>query len=193
MEDFHSMRTDLRALPVGRNRTMPLDPVTAWPLDRYANTDPRTRRNRSHRDSAILDRQRALRQIEPVVLDRDAERLGQVAGTTTEVVLVDRASNGSAPLAHQFEAVERLQRANQDRAWIAIRFRDGVDQVMDAVIQIDVRDARRSKQRFVAGRTAKGCMAGGIVFTDIRLGLDDDPRYEAFARTMDEHLAQQVL
>src|SRR6185436_1317428 len=82
MEDFHSMRTDLRTLTVGRNGTMPLHPVAPWPLDRDSNTDPWTCRNRSHRDSTILDRQLALRQVQPVVPDRDAERPGQVAGTT---------------------------------------------------------------------------------------------------------------
>ena len=87
-----------------------------------------------------------------------------------------------APPPHDRLPVKRLERANQHRRGRAVRLGHRVHQVVDAVIQVDVGDARRAVERRVArGRTRRG-VAGGIGFADVGLGLDDDAGRQAGRR-----------
>src|SRR5258705_10303685 len=170
---------------VARDGLMAVDPVTPRPLDGDADTDARPRRDPADRDPAILDRQRAVREIPPVVLDRDAERLREVARPATEVVFADGAAVRRASRLHQFDAVERLQRANEHGARIAVGFGHRVHQVVDAVVQIHVRNAWRTEERFTSFGPSERGMTCGIVFADVRLGFNDDAGGDALARAMD--------
>ena len=65
-----------------------------------------------------------------------------------------RACRGRAALAHQVDALGRLERADQDRGADARVLDDRVQQRVDAVGAVDVGDARRA-------RTAGGCARSG--------------------------------
>ena len=89
-------------------------------------------------------------------------------------------------------SVDRLERADQHGGRPASFLGHDVEQEVDAVVQVDVREAGRTVDRLVApGRT--GCrVAGRVVFPDVRLGFDDDTGGASLARTVDEDLAEQV-
>src|SRR3712207_7822248 len=65
----------------------------------------------------------------------------------------------------------RSQGADQHRGRTTVCFGYGVHKIVNPVIQIDVREARRSVERLVPFRRTGRGMARGIAFTDIRLGL----------------------
>jgi len=67
-------------------------------------------------------------------------------------VLVDGAGVGRAAPLHQLDALERLQRTNQYRSRVPVRFSDGIHQMVDAVVQVDVGKTRRAEQRLAARR-----------------------------------------
>ena len=71
-------------------------------------------------------------------------------------------------------ALDRIERANQHRRRRSFRFGHRVHQVVDAVVQIHIRAAGRTVERLVSARRPGRGMTGGIVFADVRLGLDDD-------------------
>src|SRR5262245_50261330 len=129
---------------------MAFNPVTPRAFDGDADPNPWSGRNFADRNAAILYRQFARGEIQAVVFDGDAERLGQVSGTATEIVLIDAAAAKGAALLHQLDAVERLQCTNQHGAGMAVRLRYRIHQVMNAVIEIDVRKAWRTEQRLAS-------------------------------------------
>lgn len=67
----------------------------------------------------------------------------------------------------------RLQRPDQDRGGIALRFGDRVEQAVDAVGEVDVGVAGRTEQDPGALGEADVGVAGGVVRL-VALGLDDD-------------------
>ena len=179
---------------------MSVDPASPGAVDGDADADSRSARNIANNDAAVLDEECAAGlpwpfaacEVEAVFGDRDTERARQVAGPTTEIGFVDGAAVAGAPLLHQRDAVERLQCANEDRGRMPVGFRDGVHEVMNAVVQIDVGKARRSIERLVARRAAERSVARRIVFADVRLGLDDHTGGRALPGAMDEYLAKPV-
>ena len=172
---------------------MPFHPVTPRTFDGDADPNPWSGRNFADRNAAILDRQFARGEIQAVVFDRDAERLGQVSGTATEIVLIDAAAARSAALLHQRDAAKRLQCTNQHGAGIAVRLRHRIHQVVNAVIEIDVRKTGRTKEWFASGGTAEGGMARRIVLADVRLRLDDHTGRSTLSRSMHEHFAEELF
>ena len=80
-----------------------------------------------------------------------------------------------APLAHQLEPLERLQRADQHRGADALVLADGVEERVDAVGAVDVGARRRAEQDVRAGGEADVRVAGGLGLV-VGLGLDDRAR-----------------
>jgi len=156
------------------------------------NSDARAPRDCADRVSAIFDRQTARCEIETILGKRDPERLRQIARTATQMAVDVRATLAPASC-HQPDAIDRLERANQHRRRRALSFCDRVDQVMDPVVQIDVRDARRSVEWRITRGGSWRRVTGGIVFADVRFGLDDDARRDTTTLSVYENLAKQFL
>jgi len=81
-----------------------------------------------------------VREVRSVVLERDAERLRELAGSRAQVAIahtagaaVARSRAARAPLAHQLQAGERRQRADQHRGAHALGLAHGVQHRVDAV------------------------------------------------------------
>jgi hypothetical protein len=153
------------------------------------NSDARPPRDALRHDAAILDRQAARCEIEAVVLERDAQRLRQVARAAAEIAL-DIGTSAASSACHQSDAVDRLQRANQHRRRRAFTLCDRVDQIVDPVVQIHVGEPRPPIKRLVAHRRAGRCVTGGIVFADVGLGLDDHSRRGTATRSMNQNLPE---
>ena len=146
--------------------------------------------------AAILDAQRARRQIAAIVPQRDPERPGEIAGAAAERHRLQRggraarAAGAAAP--HQRLAVERLERADQHRGRRALGLGDGVHEVVDTVIQVDVGDTRTPVERRIARGRSGRRVAGRIRFADVGLDLDDHARGDAGGRLVHQDLADQI-
>ena len=77
-----------------------------------------------------------------------------------------------APLAHQLDPVERLERADQHRGADALRLADGVEERVDPVGAVHVGAAGRAEQRRRARREADERVAGRLAVV-VGLRLDD--------------------
>jgi len=69
--------------------------------------------------------------------------------------------------------VGRLQRPDQDRGGVALRFGDRVEQAVDAVGEVDVGATRRAEQDPGPLGEADVGVTGGVVGV-VALGLNDD-------------------
>ncbi len=76
---------------------------------------------------------------------------------------------------HLLDAGGRLQRPDQHRRRLALRFGDGVEQAVDAVGEVDVGAPRRPEEDLGAIGEADVGVAGGVVAL-VALGLDDRRR-----------------
>ena len=139
-----------------RGSTRPRAPAARGPRSAAARRSDRAGSDRSVMPSARV------RLPGPRQNSRGAERAGRTA----------RAAGPAAP--HQRLAFERLERADQHRRRPAFGFGHGVDEVVDAVVQVDVRDPRRTVERRVARGRPGRRVARGIRFADVGLDLDDD-------------------
>ena len=118
-----------------------------------------------------LDRHRPDRKVGRVVLERDAERLCELARARAQVLEPLEA----AALAHVLDALQRLERAEQHRRPHALGLGHGVEQRVDPVRAVHVGAPRRPEQRRRAlGETDVG-VAGGLGLV-VGLGLDDHAR-----------------
>src|SRR5579864_409127 len=141
-------------------------------MGRFGNADARRDADfkhgkgfgRAHGDGAARD-------VAAVVLQRDAQRARELAGS------VGRASDSGT----------RLKGANQHATGGAFRLRHDVEAVMDAVNQVNIGVARRAEQDACAGRQAAVGVSGRIGGAQIGFGLDDAPGGLA----MRQDLAQQ--
>ena len=128
-----------------------------------------TSRARRPAGCARLDRGSARRAATVPLRSRlDAERLRELARAVAQVLV----ALDAAARAHQLDAVERLERADQHRGAHAHRLADGIEQRVDAVGAVDVGDAGRAEEGLGARRDADERVAGrlGVV---VGLGLDD--------------------
>ena len=66
-----------------------------------------------------------------------------------------------------------LERADEHRGRRTLGFGDGVDQIVNAVIQVDVRDSGLAVERSVSGGRAWCGVTRWIAFANIRFDLDD--------------------
>ena len=142
------------------------------------NPNPRAPRELSRLEAPVLDPKRRIRHVEAVLPQRDAERLREVARTSAQSLDGNQrgaaGSAGAAPL-HQVDPLARLERAQQHGRGKPVGLGDDVRQEVDAVVQVDVRDAGWAVQRLVAPRGTRRGVAGRIVFADVGLDLDDAP------------------
>jgi hypothetical protein len=118
-----------------------------------------------------------------VVGETDPQRLGQLAGAGAELGV----GTVAAALPHRLQAVGRLQRPDQDRGGVALRFGDRVEQAVDAVGEVDVGVAGRAEQDPRPLGEADIGVTGGVVRL-VALGLDDG----AAATRVEERAADQV-
>ena len=109
-------------------------------------------RARMQRDRRRIERQFA-------VLAGDAERGAEFAGPRAERAFVVQA----AASAHRWNAVGRLQRADQHGAGLARLLADEVDAPVDAVGAVDVEKARRAEHHLLRGvGPLNECEAGSL-------------------------------
>ena len=120
----------------------------------------------------------------PVQVQPDAERLGQLARSRAEVL----GPLESPPRAHEVEALERLERADQNRRAHALLLADRVQQRMDAVGAVHVGVAGRTEQHARA-RGQPGVRVAGRLRLVVGLRLDYPPGGAAVR----EHAADEVL
>ena len=102
------------------------------------------------------------------MLAGDAERLAEASRPGCEQPNVVE----PAPLAHELEAVGRLERPDQHRCGAPFLLADEVQAPVDPVGAVDVRVPGRSEHRRVARRAAAEAVRGGILGV-VRLDLDD--------------------
>jgi hypothetical protein len=107
------------------------------------------------------------------VLTRDAQGLAKLPRAIGQI---DGAPGGLPAAAHQIDSVERLERPNEDGAWLVDSPRNGVHAPVHAVDEIHVGDAGRTVERRRTLRPACSGVTGEIVLADIRLGFDDASR-----------------
>jgi hypothetical protein len=164
-----------------------------------ANSNPRAPPDVVNRLPAIFDPYRPTRtprQITPIVFERNAHGTRQVSGAAAQ--LMDRHVGLAAPpalaspLLHELDPRQGLERANQHGGRGPGLFGDRVDQIVHAVIQVDVGKPGRAIERLVPRRWPRGSMAGGIGLPDVGLGFDNEPARQTGTRSVDEHLAEQV-
>jgi len=179
---------------------VPLNPYPPRPVDAHSDADARAGRDRSDRNSTILDVQPVAREIEAIVREGDVHRHREIAGTATQIVrsegrtvrLTPPFHRAAAPALHHVDAVERLERADQHGRRRTVRFGDDVDEAVDAVIETDLGVARRPVERLVAACRTRCGVAGRIGLTDVGLDLDDDPARRDAAAIVDEDFAQEI-
>jgi hypothetical protein len=158
-------------------------------LGSHADPDARSPRNRSDHDSAIFDEQPAAEKIQAVLRERDPHRHGQISRTSTEVV---NAGPGPAPAAHHWNAVGRIERANQNRRRRTLRFGDDVDEAVDPVVEVDVCVAGLGIERLVAPRRPRRGMTRRIGLADVGFDFDDDAARLHAATIVDENFSQEI-
>src|SRR5688572_16424869 len=123
---------------------MSIDPASPRTLEPHSNSYPRSPRHLSTRQASILDGEIACREVEQVIGKRDPEGARQVSRTATEIAVIDVVAIRGAPFLHQRDPVNWMQGANQHGGRMPLGFSDRVDQVVDAVVQVDVGETRRA-------------------------------------------------
>jgi len=96
----------------------------------------------------------------------------------------------AAAPSHHVDALERIERANQHRGRRSVRLGDDVHEIVNAVIEVDVRVTGDAVERLVAQRRAGRGMARGIGLPNVGLDLDDDAARAHAAPPMHEDLPQ---
>lgn len=113
------------------------------------------------------------------------QSLGQLTGSVAQ-------SFGPTPaLNHEFFTFYRLEGPYKDGATDAFFFADDVQQVMDAVREVDVRLARFTEDCAVPHRRAVVGVAGRV-FGPVGLRLDYEAGGAPFRRVMCQDAAEQV-
>ena len=96
------------------------------------------------------------------------------------------------PPAHRLDPFERLERANQHGGWTALGLRHRIHQIVQSVVEVDVRAPGRTIERSGARRAARRRVTRGIGFADVRLRLDDDAGRSAAANLVHEHFTNEI-
>src|SRR4051794_14799855 len=147
-------------------------------LDRDIDPDSAAPFHPAYRQAVILNPQRARRQVVQVVPQIDAQGFRQVTWSAAQFVYRElaralHAGSRTTP-SHQWNSVFRLQRTDQHRRRPAFGLGDRVHQVVDAVIEVNVRNARRAVEWRVARCRAGRRVTGLVALADIRFRFDDD-------------------
>jgi hypothetical protein len=136
----------------------------------HVDPDAWAPRDRSERQSAILEVQTRAEQIGVVLRQRDPQGFRQIARTSAEILI---ARDNAAPAAHHLEPVDRIERANQHRGRRSPRFGDDVHHPVDAVVQIHVGVSGGAVHRRVPWGWPGRRVARWIGLADVRLHFDD--------------------
>ena len=121
--------------------------------------------------------------IDPPV---DLEGRGQAAGSAGEV----EKAGGRSVLLHLLDAIDGLQRADQDAAPHSGNFAADIEHKVIAIAKIDVGVAASQKHRLGARRWPSKVMRGGIAW-GIGFGFDDAPGHSARRKLANDDLADQ--
>lgn len=110
----------------------------------------------------------------------DAERLSEFAGAACEV------PGAVAADGHLLDAINGFEGADENAAGDAVGFGNDVEAFVDAVVQVDIGMARRTKNDSGARRDADGAVGGQVAGAEVSFGFDDDAggfaMYEEFAQ-----------
>src|ERR1022692_4846787 len=103
--------------------------------DTDSNADPRRPLQRRWTNPAILDPQRARRQIPPILPQRDAESHGEIRGAAAEIGGWQRRgatppASPHAAAAHRLDAVEWIKGANEHGRGTVLGLRHRVHQIV---------------------------------------------------------------
>ena len=132
-----------------------------------------------------------------ILREVDRERRREIAGAAAQAGRVERrgrsAVDARAPAAHEVLPFERLERANEHRGGRSLVLGHRVHEIVHAVVEVDVRAARRTVERRVACRRSGRRMTRWIALADVGLGLDDHAGDSPAAHLVDEHLADQIF
>ena len=128
---------------------------------------------------------------------RNPEGASEVTGTATQLFLrqgwLTRPAAACLPVStHQIDPFDRLGGAKQDGCRDPFWFGHRVDQVVDAVVQIDIRPTRSSIQRRVSSGQSGGGVTGRIALTDVGLDLDDQAGCSTARADVNQRLPDQV-
>src|SRR5262245_48838685 len=93
---------------------MPGGPTSPWRFGADVDADARAPAQTAGLETAILNPQTAAGEVETVLLERNAECLGQIPRTATEIDLANGLSVRATPQ-HQRYPFDRGKRANQYR------------------------------------------------------------------------------
>jgi hypothetical protein len=149
---------------------------------------------------SIFNEQPIADEIESVLRQRDAHCHRHVPWSTAQVMSVQPAAvqraapfhGAGAPTAHDVDAVDRVERANQYRRGLAFSLSDDVHQVVDAVVQIDVREAGRPVEWRIPPRRSGCRVARGIGLADVGLDFHDGAAGRSPTVPVDEDFADEV-
>jgi hypothetical protein len=139
-------------------------------------------------------------EIVSVLRQRDPHRHREISRTATQLVERQRRPRpratafhaARAASSHHVHAFERFERAQQHGRRRSFGFGHRVDQGMNAVIEVDVREPGRAVQRRIARRRSRSRMTRGIRLADVRLDFDDDPARADAAPVVHEDFPNQI-
>ena len=114
-------------------------------LDRFRDPDPGAGDDLAARRPRAAEQEGSRAEVGAVVVEPDAERLGQLPRPRAE--LACRARSAVAAPAHLLQAGGRLEGADQDRGRVALGLGDEVEQAVDPVGEVDVGAARWPEER----------------------------------------------
>jgi len=97
----------------------------------------------------------------------------------------------AAPLLHEFDALQRFERAQQHACPHAGLLAGHVQQIRHAIDEIDVSMAASQEQRAIARSLPAKCMSGGVA-DDVGFGLDDAPAGATLRGLVHQRLADEI-
>ena len=123
-----------------------------------------------------------------------AERLpGPRQSATSGTARLARApAKAAAARLHQLQTLHGLQGADEHGRRRSLRLGHGVHEMVQSVIDVDVRVTGLAVEGRVARGRADRRVTGGITLPDVGLDLDDGAGGDPGVRTMDQHLAQEI-
>jgi hypothetical protein len=146
-------------------------------------------------NAVVFDGERPARERQTVLREGDAEGGREIAGTAAELVIIGHRlafapSRARTSDAHQFDTSDGFERADQHGGWRAFVFGHGIDEIVQAVIEIHVRNAWGPIERLIAPCWPRRGMTRR--FADVGLDLDDATRRRTLWRPVNKELAEQI-
>jgi len=117
--------------------------------------------------------QGACSEVGSIFAAADAESQGKLTWAVCQIL---NAASCRTPAPHASNAFERLERADQNAAGTALRFRDYVQAFIHAIDQVHVRMARLAEQHAGPRSNATPGMRRPILQSQVSFGFDDSAR-----------------